>query len=335
MRFPCGYATFWVHDAARSRPVVIDAWYPAAPSTTEDEHSYGLGTGRVAEEAHAAAGEFPAVLLSHGAFGAARNYAWIAEHLARSGFVVCGVSHFRESYVHGVETIDPSAVGQLDDRAQDCSFALDYLLEASPLRTAVDPHRVGALGHSSGGATVVALVGGAFDPVEMGRYCSSDHAQGDRGCGYGGAPPARGSGTAGTMVRREDPRVRAVVALDPALGPGFDAVSLAAIAKPVHVVGSMHNDFLPVEHHAALLAGLIPGATFVGLDGGEGHFVYLNACTGDREANGVPLCRDRDGVDRGAVHGRLEPMIRAFFDAHLGVGEQPTVVLPGTRTNRV
>ncbi|MFI5042990.1 MAG: alpha/beta hydrolase family protein, partial [Acidimicrobiales bacterium] len=166
--FLCGYTTFWLHDAARSRPVVVDAWYPAAGPAVEAVRWYGLGTGRAAEDAHPATGAFPVVLLSHGAFGAARNYSWLAEHLARSGYVVCGVSHFRESYVHGVETIDPAAAGQVDDRALDCSFALDHLLEASPLRGTVDGGRVGALGHSSGGATVMALAGGAFDRAAMG-----------------------------------------------------------------------------------------------------------------------------------------------------------------------
>ncbi len=321
--FPCGYTTFWVHDASRARPVVIDAWYPAAASAIEDDYSYGLGSGRVAEDARVAAGPFPAVLLSHGAFGAARNYSWIAEHLARSGTVVWGVSHFRESYVHGVETIDPQAASQLDDRAQDCSFALDYLLDASPLRTVVDPARVGALGHSSGGATVVALVGGVFDARLMGAYCASDAARADRGCGYGGGPVQ-----AGAPVSRQDPRVRAVVALDPALGPGFEPASLAAVSAPTHVVGSVRNDFLPFEQHAARFARLVPGATLTRLDAGEGHFVYLNACSGDREANGVPLCRDRPGVDRAAVHEQLEPSIGAFFARHLGSGPDTTIVLP-------
>ncbi len=335
--FACGYTTFWLHDAARSRPVVVDAWYPAAAPAAETVRSYGLGTGRAAEDAHPATGAFPVVLLSHGAFGAARNYSWLAEHLARAGYVVCGVSHFRESYVHGVDTIDPQAAGQLDDRAQDCSFALDHLLEASPLRAHADPARVGALGHSSGGATVVTLAGGVFEPDRMQAYCAGDGARDDKGCGYGSGPGAapervRSPVPAGP-VRRPDPRVRAVVALDPALGPGFDEGSLAAVQVPALVVGSVHNDFLPLEQHAARYARHIPGAVFTRLDGGEGHFVYLNRCTGDREANGVPLCSDRPGVDRDAVHARLRPVVTAFLAEHLAPPDAP-IVLASRRGSR-
>jgi predicted dienelactone hydrolase len=108
------------------------------------------------------------------------------------------------------------------------------------------------------------------------------------------------------------------VALDPALGPGFRERSLAAIALPVHVVGAMDNDFLPVGAHASRYARLIPGCSFTQLAEREGHFVYLNECSSDLEANGVSLCRDREGVDRAAVHARLAPIIRRAFDVTLG-----------------
>ena len=257
----------------------------------------------------------PVIVLSHGAFGSARNYAWIAEHLARDGYVVCGVSHFGESPVYGVETIDPSTVLDPSDRVVDCSFALDHMLAGALLEN-VDPSRVGALGHSSGGATAIALAGGRFDPAAMARYCASEGAAEDRGCAYGRLPA--------TAPRRppaprshHDPRVRAVVALDPALGPGFDAGSLSEISIPVHVVGAVDNDFLPVDAHAGRYAALIPGCSFTRLSGGEGHFVFLNGCDSDLEANGVPLCRDRPGVDRRAVHASLGPLIGGFFDANL------------------
>jgi len=294
---------------------MIDLWYPAEPSLVEVEHAYGLGTGRVVPDAPSAPGSGSAIVLSHGAFGTAGSYAWIAEHLARVGSAVCGVSHFGESPAFGLETIDPLAVIGLGARALDCSFALDRLLDGS-MGVRVDGSRVGALGHSSGGATVIALAGGVFDANAMARYCGSDGARGDHGCDYARGP-------ASTIELPDpssflDPRVRAVVAMDPALGPGFQEDSLATIAIPVHVVGAMDNDFLPVEAHASRYARLIPGCSFTQLTDGEGHFVYLNACDSDLEANGVPLCRDRDGVDRAAVHRRLAPIVQRAFDDAFG-----------------
>ena len=40
-------------------------------------------------------------------------------------------------------------------------------------------------------------------------------------------------------------------------------------------------------------AALLPNVVLVALEHGEGHFVYLNSCTSDLSANGVPLCVDR------------------------------------------
>ncbi len=316
--YRCGYRSLRFDDAVRSRPVAIDVWYPTSSSTGEAAHDYGLGAGNVVEGASPADEVAPIIVLSHGAFGSARNYSWIAEDLARHGYVVCGVSHFGESPVYGRETIDPLAVLDPSGRAVDCSFALDHLFGGSVLQVDVDPSRVGAMGHSSGGATAIALAGGVFDAEAMMSYCASEEASGDLGCAYGraqsGPQRAVASPEPGSL---RDPRVRAAVALDPALGPGFEPGSLAEISIPVHIVGAVDNDFLPIDAHAARYARLIPGSSFARLTNGEGHFIYLDPCESDLEANGVPLCRDRTGVDRDAVHAQLAPQVRAFFDANL------------------
>lgn len=313
---PAGHQLIRFHDEARDRPVLVDAWYPAQPGTIEAEHTYGLGRGRVAEGAAVAVGTRPVIVLSHGAFGAANNYAWIGEHLARSGYLVVGVSHFGESYMYGPETIDPASATRPWTRPQDCSFALDAMSRHATFGALVDEARVGALGHSSGGATVIQLAGATYDPSAMERYCATA-AGVDRGCGYAAGAPALS--TLGEEARRSyrDSRVRAVVAMDPALGPGHGTASLAAVGVPVHVVGAVDNDFLPFDAHAAHYARSIPGASLTRLEHGEGHFAYLDVCDADREANGVPLCRDRPGVDRAGLHTRLAEIIAGVFDRHL------------------
>ena len=314
--FAAGHTMVRAQDEARERPVLIDLWYPAGAGQAEDDHDYGLGRGRVAESAHPADARCPVIALSHGAYGAASNYAWIAEHLARRGYLVMGVSHFGESYAYGPATIDPAAATRPWDRPVDVSFALDHVLSGTPFGERADQRRTGALGHSSGGATVLQLGGAIYDPAAMQRYCASDAALTDRGCDYGrGADPAAPAGQETRSYR--DPRVKAIVALDPALGPGHRAASLAAITVPVHIVGAVDNDFLPFESHAARYARQIPGASLTRLTGGEGHFVYLDVCDAELDANGVPLCRDRRGVDRALVHARLAGLITAFFEQHL------------------
>ena len=253
--------------------------------------------------------------MSHGASGSALNYSWLAEYLARNGVIALGVSHYGESWLYGPDTVDPGAVTRLWARPGDCTFALTQLLMHEDFRERVDAARIGALGHSSGGATVMALGGATLDPAALTAYCRSDAGQMDRGCQYAGQSEASAPTSPDSTRSYRDSRIIAIVALDPAAGPGHDAASLAQVHVPVLVVGSEDNDFLPFEHHAGRYAALLPNASLIKLEDGEGHFVYLNSCTSDLSANGVPLCVDRKGVDREAVHAKLAPRISAFFAA--------------------
>ena len=314
-----GFRQYQWLDSARTRPVWVDVWYPAAADTVEQPIVYGLGAGSAALDGALDSRDapHPLIVMSHGAFGAARDYGWIAEYLARHGFVVAGVSHFGESWIYGPDTIEPAAVTRLWMRPPDCSFAIDRILEDDEFTGRVDAARIGAIGHSSGGATAIALGGATFDPTALAAYCHTDAAAGDLGCKYGESNGVIVPATAQASASYHDARVRAIVALDPAAGPGYSATSLAAVRVPVFVVGSEQNDFLPFRNHAGRYAANLPRATLLKLDAGEGHFVYLNCGTSELAANGVPLFIDRAGVDREAVHARLEPAIADFFVAAL------------------
>jgi predicted dienelactone hydrolase len=313
--YKAGHHRFTWHDRDRDRPVWADVWFPSTDESPERAMIHGLGQGMAIPSAEVAArgAPFPLVVMSHGASGSAPSYSWIAEYLARNGVVVLGVSHYGESWLYGPDTIDPAAVTRLWTRPADCTFALTKLLATETFGGHVDPARIGALGHSSGGATAFALGGATFDPTALSAYCRSDAARFDRGCHYARQPDAAVPVPAEATRSYRDPRILAVVALDPAAGPGFSAASLAQVRLPVLIVGSEDNDFLPFAHHAGRYASLLPNASLIRLRDGEGHFVYLNSCTSDLAANGVPLCVDRDGVDREAVHARLAPEILTFL----------------------
>ena len=321
--YPVGYDVLQTKDESRGRPILLDVWYPAAADAQETAIDYRPGSGIAAQDAQPAEGRFPLIVMSHGAFGAARNYSWIGEHLARSGYIVAGVSHFGESFVYGPQTIDPACALTPWHRPRDCSFALSFLIDESKLKDAVDTTRIGAIGHSSGGATVLALGGALYDPAGMHKYCTSEDGRRDKGCDYARGraasarpePPPEPPPEAFTSYR--DQRIKAIVALDPALGPGHDEAGLSAVDVPVHIVGSVQNDFLPFDHNAGRYARLMPRAALTRLNHGEGHFVFLNECENDVAANGVPICRDRENVHRESVHEHLGKMILGFFEAHV------------------
>ena len=294
--------TLQAKDRETTRPVNVDVWYPAASSAREVVLNYRTGSrGLAAPDAAPLEEQTALVLVSPGDSGSATAYSWLGEGLARQGFVVAGVSHGAE---------DSSW-----QRPGDCSAALDAVLADPRFEHVADAGRIGAIGHAEGGAAVIALAGATFDAEAMSRYCRSAEASGDRACAHwerSGGKPARG--TSGSF---RDDRVRAVVAMDPFFGPGHDAQSLSLIRVPVLIIGCVDNDFLPFAHHAGRYARLIPGASLTPLAHGEGHFVFVDDCFEERSVQGVPVCRDRNGVLRGTVHVKLLERVRRFFNEHL------------------
>ena len=298
-------------DAERDRPISIDLWYPTLADAVGTYH-YGLGTGRAIEAADIAPGKFPLIMLSHGALGAPRNYSWIAEALARRGYVVAGVAHFGESYVFGPETVDARAVLRSWERPVDVSAAIDFMLTRSTLAESIITQQIGFVGHSSGGATGLYLAGVQFEYQKMTDYCNSAQAAGDRGCDYA-QKVTLDLDKIVTGGNYQDERISVFTILDPALGPGF--TNFSAIDATILIVGSVENDFLPFEHHAQLVANKLPMVTTHWLKEGAGHFVYLNQCQRNVTANGVPLCIDQPSVSRENVHINLKKHIGEFIDS--------------------
>lgn len=288
---------------ATGRPGIVDLWFPqgdcAAPT-----RRYCLAD---------TAATHKVVVFSPGAMGSAAEYAWIGERLAASGFVVVGINPYGESRIYGKPSQDPRSTTLIWQRPQDVSAVLDRLAKQPLFQRAVDWNKVVAVGHSAGGQTAAMLAGARFDLKSLQAYCRSPASKDDLSCSYGRdraqAPEAFVERFDGSY---RDPRVGKLVLLDPALGSAVRADSLGAIRLPSLVVGAVDNDFIPWQRHGARYAKALPQARTVLLNGQEGHFVFLSPCDHAVRAQGVPLCQDRPGVDRAAVHEALAAQIVDF-----------------------
>jgi predicted dienelactone hydrolase len=116
---------------------------------------------------------------------------------------------------------------------------------------------------------------------------------------------------------RRDPRVRAVFAVAPALGPAFTPASLKGISIPVEIVAGGDDSIVPVASNARYFAAHIPGATLTLFPGGVGHYVFLDACTEQGRKAMPAICQDAAGVDRDTVHGKTADLALSFFARHL------------------
>ena len=159
------------------------------------------------------------------------------------------------------------------------------------------------------------MAGAKFSASEMSAYCASGAAAADKGCSY---PMTRGGDETAYVPVAFGRPLKAVVVFDPAVGPGFTA-SGQTQPVPTLVVGAVNNDFLPYAAHAGRIRTVVSGAEIVRLENGEGHFVFVDQCASSIEVMGVPLCSDRPGVDRRALHDRLAVIVEQFLARHLAL----------------
>jgi predicted dienelactone hydrolase len=193
--FPVGVVTldlvYTRGDSDQSRFLRTEVWYPAVQAARggtvatydlhdeADEH-VSLGDHRESfmaadlgtfvspairgAEPDRERGPYPLVLFSPGAFGLRFQYVFFTAHLASHGFVVAVADHPGTSLWAGIRTgFDETAlIAAAFDRTADVRHLLDVLSTAGSTSSGVldgliDSGRVGAAGHSLGGAIAVAL----------------------------------------------------------------------------------------------------------------------------------------------------------------------------------
>src|SRR5262249_4731260 len=113
-----------------------------------------------------------------------------------------------------------------------------------------------------------------------------------------------------------DPRIRAVFAIAPALGPAFRSDELAKISIPVQIVAGASDSNVPIESSARYFAAYIPHA-IVTIFPGAGHYDFLDSCTDQGRKIRPDLCAQGPNVDREAIHDRTARMALRFFAATL------------------
>lgn len=311
-----GTTALQFHDASRQRPIDAQLWYPAAPGTEEAPLAYDHAfRGHAALDAPPRDGPpRPLVVFSHGDRGGKLNQSWLAEALAGQGYVVLSIEHWLNTRVNN----RPEATMRAWDRPVDASYAIGALLGHPQWGPRIDASRIGAAGFSSGGYTALALAGARYAPVQMGSYCRGPDAGPD--CLLASKVDVRSFDFSGAAKPYRDERVRAALAMAPALGPGMMEDSLRAIRIPVLIAAARDDEIVPYHWHAERLARAIPGARLETFEAG-GHFVFMPECTllgwAFTYTSNYDICGREHDVDRAAVHGTVIATAWRFFDRAL------------------
>ena len=181
-------------------------WYPteAAGGRT----TVGPFTMNATRDASPGTGPYGLVLISHGTGGGRLNHRETAIRLAEGGYVVAAPEHAGDSWRDGTYS---GTAENWRRRPRQLGAVLDRLIGDAELGSRIDPARIGAVGHSAGGYSVLALIGGRADTALLARHCTSHRDEDPQFCAYG-----RPGGNDGAPIPDlGDRRVRAVVAVAP------------------------------------------------------------------------------------------------------------------------
>jgi predicted dienelactone hydrolase len=174
--------------------------------------------------------------------------------------------------------------------------------------------RIGAVGHSAGGYTVLALAGGQPDLSRMATHCDGHRADDPIFCGMGRTTQPATSPVAPTppIPSLIDTRVRAVVALAP-LGVIFSAQSLAKVRIPTAIYEAEQDRFLVPRFHAEWIARNLPGTELHRVPNAW-HFAFMDTPSMPIPSEDGDIGANPPGFDRQAFLHQLKHDLPLFFD---------------------
>ncbi len=312
-----GWRSMTVPATAAGAQIPLALWYPTESGAVVRNIAMGPFGVRAAPGAPAAASVRGLIVVSHGTAGTELGHARLAEALASRGYLVAALRHPGDNWQD--DSLRTQRAEQyFDERPRQVSRVIDALLadtawSPSIARDARGP-RVGAVGHSAGGYTVVALAGGLPVPQRIATHCRENGAADPIFCGlsHGTSAAAPQPATGAPLI---DARVRAVAALSP-VGVVFDPDSLRHVTTPVAIWVADLDRFVVPRFHAEWLAQHLPSTSLHRVPNAW-HYAFMDAPTTPIPSPDGDLAADPPGFDRSRFLEQLGKDLSDYFDANL------------------
>jgi predicted dienelactone hydrolase len=293
------------------------AWLDRSRSVSSGESRQRMVPGDLYLPQTTSTTPVPVIVISHGAAEDRTTYAYLAEHLASYGFAVATVEHvggdanrFRQ-YFSGLAPA-PQAT-ELLERPRDVSFWLDELqrrAQSDPTLRKLDPQQVGLVGHSLGGYTVLALAGAEINFDRVKQDCNPN-----RSLNLSVLLQCRANELKPQPYRLQDPRIKAIFAINPLSSTIFGKQGIGQIRVPVFLMGGSDDIITPAvpEQIYPFTWLQTPDKYLAILEQGT-HFSTQGGSTSD----GVfPVSEGLIGPDPAQARTYTRALSLAFFQTHL------------------
>jgi len=310
-----GWSQYEIPGKGESTPAITVALYYPSPSPGRE-----VPMGPFMIHAAIKGGSGPTVkgliVLSHGLGGSELGHSRLAEALAARGYLVAALRHPGDNWMDG-SLLKKTPERYFFERPRQVSRVIDALM-ADPIwkdriaRDAKGP-RIGTLGHSAGGYTVLALAGGIPDLAQANRHCREEGKDDPLFCRTGSTERPVVPPQAGPPLK--DERVRAVVAMAP-VGVLFTAESLAKVQVPVAIYAGVKDRWLVPRFHAMWVAKYVSGAE-LHMVPNAWHFAFSDTPSFPIQTPDGDIAADPPGFDRAAFLKTLGQELADFFDKTL------------------
>lgn len=265
---------------AGSRSLNSRIYYP----TTETNGQRLTGANKVftgissRPDTPVANGHFPLIVISHGSGGNNSSQAWLAAALVRQGMIVVAANHPGSTTGNSV----PALSAKLWLQTEDISGLISAITADPQWSKVVNRQVIGVIGHSKGGYSAIAAIGGRVRLADFIRGCRQ--APQSPNCQF----YTRAKVDLGALSARQfdadytDPRIRFAVALDPGMVPYLLPDNLHRLSAPLLVIEPQH--FEPDSQ----IPGL--GGATLAKDAGQQPIDALRLSNGNH-FDFIPLCQ--------------------------------------------
>jgi predicted dienelactone hydrolase len=256
------------------------------------------------------------VFLSHGTGGNRFSLAWLAIALAKHGYIIVAPDHWGNTLDNKI----PEYFVRYWDRPLDISFLITNILKDKSVGQYINKDKIGIVGFSFGGYTSLALAGADLDCTFLKKNSDTPNGKKEFNIPELGDLRKLIKQISCDNVQKsfKDKRIRAFVALSPALGLGFNSDEQTKnIDSPVLIFGAENDQIAPLKTNAEFYSKLISRSDFILIEGNVGHYIFLNVATDNLKKEAKKYYTDDKTVDRQSIHENVENKIIMFFQKSL------------------